>query len=328
MGLPIGVLIAQERKEASGNSIRLREDSESVSLRPNDPPTFLRLAERAGQPEAMQVAVTRYESPNVGGATVDLVSAVHIGEATYYRQLNELFATYDVVLYELVAEEGTIIPKGGKRDGGKHPIAVMQDCAKGLLGLHSQLEQIDYTKKNFVRADMTPAQMAAKMEERGDTTITVALSALTDVLRQQNLAARQSAEGLKDTAQPLLDRNIDLADLLGNPLKLKQTLGKQLALSGSLDRALGNTLNQMLVTDRNAAAAKVLQQQLASGKKRIAIFYGVAHMPDFHKRLVDDFGLQATSVRWLTAWDLTRSSGTVLDNPLSLFFRLLETSGQ
>ncbi len=121
-----------------------------------------------------------------------------------------------------------------------------------------------------------------------------------------------------------MDENVGLTELLTDSLKAKQVLARQLTAAGSLDEALGGTLNQMLVKDRNAAAAKVLQQQLAAGKKRIAIFYGAAHMGDFHGRLVNDFGLKPSNTRWLTAWDLTRSGSSPLDNPISLLQQLFE----
>src|SRR5262249_34256709 len=34
------------------------------------------------------------------------------------------------------------------------------------------------------------------------------------------------------------------------------------------------------------------------------IFYGAAHMPDFEKRLAEDFDLKKDKVEWVTAWDL------------------------
>jgi hypothetical protein len=49
---------------------------------------------------------------------------------------------------------------------------------------------------------------------------------------------------------------------------------------------------------------KVFQKELAKGKKKIAIFYGAGHMPDFEKRLRLDFGMEKKSVQWLEAWDL------------------------
>ena len=49
---------------------------------------------------------------------------------------------------------------------------------------------------------------------------------------------------------------------------------------------------------------KVLQKEIAAGKKKVAIFYGAAHMPDFEQRLTADFGLRKTKQVWVDAWDL------------------------
>ena len=56
--------------------------------------------------------------------------------------------------------------------------------------------------------------------------------------------------------------------------------------------------------DRNEACMKVLKQQLAAGMKKIAIFYGAAHMPDFDKRLKGDFDMNRTTSEWIDAWSL------------------------
>jgi hypothetical protein len=72
----------------------------------------------------------------------------------------------------------------------------------------------------------------------------------------------------------------------------------------SPDGGLGKTLTTLLVVDRNKAALQVLKKEIAKGHKKIAIFYGAAHMPDFQKRLADDFGLRRDSEEWLQAWDL------------------------
>ena len=45
-------------------------------------------------------------------------------------------------------------------------------------------------------------------------------------------------------------------------------------------------------------------QQIAAGKRKIAIFYGAGHMSDIKKRLSDDLGLVPIRTRWLTAWDM------------------------
>ncbi len=287
---------------------------------------FLRMRGDRSQPLSLDTAVVSYQATGLGGAQVDLIGAVHIGEPSYYAQLNELFDGYDVLLYELVAPEGTQIPRGGQRERGFNPVAMLQDGAKSMLGLESQLEQIDYTKKHFVRADMTPSQIAEKMAERGDTAMTLALDTLADVIRQQNLMQRQAAEGEPQglAALAAMDQHVSLADMLGNPLKMKRMLAQQFAQTGSLDQAMGSALNQLLIVDRNAEALKGLQKQLAAGKRKIGIFYGAAHLPDLEQHLLDDFGLRKTDQRWLTAWDLTSAKQPKLGEPAGLLLNMLK----
>ncbi len=321
----VGRLSAQEvvgQEAGKGQVPGVTSKTEFLRMRVNDVG-----AESQSEPIALETAVVTYEvAPNGGrvpsaGATVDLIGAVHIGEASYYQELNRLFDRYDVLLYELVAPEGTVIPQGGKRDGGGfNPVAMLQDSAKNMLGLESQLELIDYTKTHMVRADMTPTQMADKMAERGDTVLTLALSSITETMRQQNLAQRN---GAKSSVATELEE-LGLVDMLGNPLKMKRALASQFAQTGSLDQTLGGPLNQLLIVDRNAAALKVLQKQLAAGKKRIGIFYGAAHLEDFEQHLLEDFGLQKTRQQWLTAWDLTTAAEPQLSQPASLLLNLLK----
>jgi hypothetical protein len=59
-----------------------------------------------------------------------------------------------------------------------------------------------------------------------------------------------------------------------------------------------------LITGRNQRCIKVLGQQLKKGRKRVAILYGAAHMPDFDQRLVKQLKLKRKSQSWLTAWKL------------------------
>jgi hypothetical protein len=61
----------------------------------------------------------------------------------------------------------------------------------------------------------------------------------------------------------------------------------------------------VLVTERNKACVKVLQDNIAAGKKNIGIFYGAAHMKDMEKRLIDGLGFKRTGVEYRIAWDLS-----------------------
>src|SRR5262245_9002208 len=101
---------------------------ELAANKPNtEEPKFIRLTRDDDRlPLAMQTAVVRYSSAGRPGVELDLVGAVHIADKSYYDDLNKLFEKYDVVLYELVAPEGTRVPKGGRKGTSTHPIGAMQ----------------------------------------------------------------------------------------------------------------------------------------------------------------------------------------------------------
>jgi hypothetical protein len=248
---------------------------------------FIRLKEKGGKVTAMEIAITRYTNKSKT-LTVDLVGVVHVGDRAYYQQLSKRFPTYDVVLYELVAPPGTRVPAGGKKTAGT---AFIASIMTGLLDLDSQLACIDYSQKNFVHADLSFETMMAAARKRGESGLTLGLSVLADMMRQQNRADKK-----QDTA----DADVGFADALFNPNLLKRQMAKQMVDTNDL----GPTLQALLIGDRNKKACEVLTEQIEDGKEKIAIFYGAAHMPDFDKRLRTEFGLRRQSQEWLTAWNL------------------------
>jgi hypothetical protein len=278
---------------------------------------FLRITRDAkNQPLALETATVRYvPASGEGDLIVDLVGAVHVGDREYYQKLNKQLAKYDVVLYELVAPPGTRIPKGGKRDR-ENLLSQIQQIVKTVLDLDLQTEQIDYTRKNFVHADLSPDQMAEAVRKRGDNGFTLFLGVMSDFLRQQNLleAGGNKSSGVEDADVDLFSLFLDP----DGPTKMKRLMARQFAAMDSPDSGLGKTLGTILIADRNQAALKVFQKELASGKKKIAIFYGAAHMPDFEKHLREDFGLKRAGDQWLTAWDL-RPKKRGLEDLLKLF---------
>jgi hypothetical protein len=265
---------------------------------PKEETRFIRLKKnKDGEPTALQTAIVRYVPANgKSGLEVDLVGVVHIADRHYYNQLNDRFENYDVVLYELVAPKGFRVPKGGRSD---NPLAILQKAMTLVLGLDLQTNCIDYTCTNFVHADLSFDEMAEAVKKRGDTPLTLALSIAADVLREQNLRAmKQGGRGNQPDGDPF-----ELFFDPKGPAKLKMMMAEQLSEAGN-GAGLGKTLDTILIEDRNSAAIKVFQKQLTAGKKKIAIFYGAAHMPNFERRLVEDFGLRRQSVEWFTAWDL------------------------
>ena len=62
-----------------------------------------------------------------------------------------------------------------------------------------------------------------------------------------------------------------------------------------------------IVTERNKKALEVLKQELDSGKRRLAIFYGAGHLADLQRRLEEDFGMKRRGTEWVQAWSLVKS---------------------
>lgn len=279
---------------------------------------FIRLTKQNEDLKALQTAIVRYALANDSRPTVDLIGAVHIGEGSYYKTLNDLFTDYDVVLYELVAPEGTRVPKGGGQGNTNNPISFLQVSAQRFLGLESQLKKVDYTPENFRHADLSPEDLAKKMKERGESTLSLAMSAFSEMMNNPETQQRLTQENTDFSFG-------DIMDMMSDPLKAKRFMARQMGAMGNMEQGLGSKLTQLIVDDRNEAAMKVLDEVLKEDHKKIAIFYGAAHMPDFEERLAKrDF--QRKSQSWLTAWDLTQSHAPKAadDSPMSLLMQLMK----
>ena len=249
-----------------------------------------------GTPLAMETVVSSYEPVGDGkpAVKVDLIGAVHVGEKYYYDELNQLFDGYEVVLYELVAPEGTVVQKDARKDKvSTHPVGLLQDGMKSMLGLEHQLDCIDYTKKNFVHADMSPEEFNKSMTERGESFLQMFLKMMGQGM------AQQPKEGGGDAALLMAlfsrDRN----------LKLKIAMAEQLENAGGQLDVLGGPEGSTIITQRNKKCFEVLSKELEAGKKKIGVFYGAAHLPDMDKRLLADFGMKRNGeLGWVKAWDL------------------------
>ena len=245
----------------------------------------------------MQTAIVRYtgKGPNGKPVTVDLIGAVHIADPAYYKQLNKQFKQYDALLYELVAPEGTVVERGRGTSNG-HPIGAMQNVFKDVLELDHQLEEVDYTPKNFVHADMSPDDFANAMKDRNDSFLQMYFRLMGHAMAHQSEMAAKGESSDVELISALFATD--------RPRRLKIVLGKQLSEMESLMVSFGGEDGSVIITDRNKKALEVLKQQIAKGQKKIGIFYGAGHLADMDKRLRKDFNLQPESVTWLTAWDL------------------------
>lgn len=237
------------------------------------------------KPPALQTAIVELRGP--GGARIDLVAAVHLGDAAYYRALRQLFRGYDAVLYELVKPEEF---EPGGPVGAQGTVGGVQARLKQLLGLRFQLEEIDYGAANFIHADMASEQLIAALREHPGRFLAELMRwTVGDSVRLRSADGSWRFPTL-ELARALLSRD--------RPLALRKVLARELAEMGDL--AAGSSL---LIGQRNAIAVQVARHELKQGRRRLAVFYGAAHLPDLEKRLVV-LGFRRMAERWLTAWDL------------------------
>jgi len=261
----------------------------------NKSENFLRIRRsEAGELLAMETSIVSYLRPDDPQVQVDLVGAIHIADKPYFDQLNKVFTSYDAVLYELVAPKD-VTPNPGERSGSA--IGFLQTSMKSMLDLQYQLDCIDYKRKNFVHADMTPEEFASTMKERGESFPQMFLR-----MFGQSLAMQARNPGRSSDAELIAALFTSREE---RARRLKRIMAQQFegmeATASVLDGPNGSTI----LTERNKAALRVLSTELRKGKKRIAIFYGAAHLPDMEKRLLSEFKLKRSKSEWLTAWDLT-----------------------
>lgn len=287
--------VAKSSKDESDNDEKKSKRKARGDKSKYDMDLFLRVRrDRRRKPLAMETSVTRYETKNDDGerVTVDLIGVVHIGEGKYYRALNRQFKKYDAVLYELVAPEGTRIPKGGRGGGGMNPVAALQQGMQSVLGLEFQLDHIDYTVKNFVHADMTPEEFLESMEKNDESFFKIALKAIG-----QSMAMQHSGQMTEfDLLSAMFSNNREQ--------KMRRLMAEQMKDMESGMVIFEGKDGSTIINHRNTKALQIMQDQIGAGKKNLAIFYGAGHLPDMDEKLLKKFGMKRGGQFWLTAWDL------------------------
>lgn len=259
-----------------------------------EPAEWMRFSEDGRGNGKLEVGVGTYR--NDAGVTVHLVGAVHVGDRKYYADLDKLFESYDAVLYEMVKPKGAGAPaRNARKPGGDGMVTIFQRFLKDALELDFQLDGIDYSKANFVHADLDAETFEQMQSERGESILGLMLQ---QVIRD---LARQAEGKGQAKAQPGL---LDILAVLDSPDRAKQLkliLGRSF---GDMEEQIAGFQGTVLVTERNKAALGVLRDAVRAGKKNIGVFYGAAHMPDLESRLAL-MGFKRTGMEYKVAWDIS-----------------------
>lgn len=271
--LPVAAIYAQETAQAT---------------------EFVRISvDEYDQPLALQLAIASYVPRNGDRKIrIDLVGAIHIGDKEYYEDLNTRFKSYDAMLYELIAPKDTVIAE--RNNESRSVISSTQVAMKNMLALSFQLDEVNYGASNFVHADLSPTELSASMDERGE-------SLYVYFWRLFYASFDQYAKdplGLKNMSMfsAMLSANSDNA--------FKTMLAYEMTDLEKTSEILGDDSQSAVIGARNQRAIDVLKTRLEDGDKRIAIFYGVAHMPDMEERLLEQLELVYLDTTWVDAWRL------------------------
>jgi len=249
-----------------------------------------------GVAQTLETAIVRFGRSNRGWreAMVDLIAAIHFGEKSYYDKLDEVFEQYDVVLYE------GILPR--KRQfltmNDRNPFIMLNRSLAGQLQLEYQPDCINYRRANFEHADLLLREYRKSVRRRHEHSL---LGLPVPVELKQDGVDQQEFERMVDD---------DLADMYQRYLTAEPGLELRRMFVAEFLEVAGQTepilfsQKSTLLTERNQVALRALTRQLKRNKKRLAIFYGCAHMPDFESHLSNDFAMQRVEEHWLVAWDM------------------------
>ena len=235
------------------------------------------------------------------GQRVDLIGAVHIADDAYYQELNRRFGAYDSVLFELVGDpKGLTAPSAVTSSSA---VSIIQQTAGQYLKLRFQLDAVDYTRKNMVHADATAEEFDRMQKERGESMLTLFGRAM-----QAQMAADMTGGANASTANGLdtfgLIRILMSRD---SAAEFKKALAKMLAQTESLAATMEGENGSAILSGRNEVVGRRIKEVLANKKqRRIAVFYGCAHMRGIETSLAKDMKAKAAGEEWLAAWTMPK----------------------
>jgi hypothetical protein len=293
------ILAAKQGQEAAPPSAPCYPPA-ARSAPSTDVARHIRLADRS----VVQVPCHRLTDHE--GRAIELTGVVHVADRAYFEALDQHLKSFDVVLFELVGDAADVEAARKKQPSprGASPMAKIHAfMAHEVLGMVTQGEVIDYSSPNFIHADLSETE-------------------INGLLKPHNLTIDGLLTGRMKGMEMDLDQMTKVVPIMkamlpkNDPHAVKRLMAPTVTrLEGGtcdMDMGEGSLFHEIVVLKRNTRALDVLERELAAGKKKVSIFYGSAHMPDFKKRLLEK-GWQEEGIEWRDAWtipEIARASAT------------------
>lgn len=289
--------------------------SPQAEARPEEEPIitdFVRYVEKVDSGADVDQLQTVVRSYRRGATEVDLVAVIHIADPEYYRTMNELLDSYEVVLYEMVG--GPFQKRdlnAAEADPSMAGIKVLHNLMQNMLALEYQTEGIDYDKAHFVHADADWDEYSRLMASHNQSMAT---------LFQRAMAISMSGKSIPGIPNSNEGNNALLGGLLqavtsGDSDGLKRIVAPMLSEAETFISMIEGEGDDgtVIISERNKIVMRSIGEQIQAGKKSIGVFYGAGHMPDLEGRLIEK-GFQPVGYKWYNAWQIGESANGSITN--------------
>ena len=271
------------------------------AARAGEPVEDFLIFRRTGSASAqLETSVTRFRHPE-SQQLVSLVAAVHIGEVGYFQRIQEQLDRHDLVLYEMVGGPAPGSPDAPV-EAQEHDevdeinrlefISTLQRGMQEMLQVEHQMEQIDYTRGNLRHADLTSRAFRLALQVHG----------LFDI--DPNALLKGFAPAMLDGFRLQAALSTDDDQTVN---RVRWTMAQMLARSANQMAILGikdiEKPEDLILGIRNDHLWKVFQRSVPERWRRIAIYYGAAHLPDIRRRLLEKGWVQVEAI-WIPAWKI------------------------
>lgn len=258
--------------------------------------SYTRCYQTAADTYQLQTGYRLFRPVSAKGPTVELLGAAHIGDASYYKAIQQRLDRADLVLFEAVYDERNPVENFSAAEQAEMESASAYHKIARILGLVTQKSALSYKRKHFERCDMSIQQMKALLDAeiaKGGREGDEARRALSDF---------KSLIGVIRGDSMLINFALWLAD---KSTYLKANIRLMLVTStpaGKDEQQLPPRIAKLINEDRNRFVLKELPGRLAKHPraKHVVIFYGSAHLPGLARGL-EKQGFRASGpVQWLT----------------------------
>ena len=126
-----------------------------------EPEPYLRAVDDEAGGRVLQIASRTLVSPEKDGPSVTLLGVSHLGNPTYYEEIQKKLDRADLVLFEGVGF-GDKGPQ--KNEGSSNAVSEMQLSLARSMGLVFQLEAIRYDRAHFRNSDISSEALMTRLK--------------------------------------------------------------------------------------------------------------------------------------------------------------------